>query len=161
VAVVIDIDHARGHRAAGQGGEPCRGVVGHGTGDVWIDAALEPAHRLAVHAQRFGRAAHVHRVEVGHFQKDVGGAVLHFGLRAAHHAGQGHAAVAIGDQQVLAVHRTIDAVQGGQLLALSRPTDDDFAAAQLVVVEGVDRVAPLQHDEVGDVDDVVDRPYAG
>ena len=32
---------------------------------------------------------------------------------------------------------------------------------QYVIIEGVQRLAPFQHDEVGDVDDVVDRPHAG
>ena len=50
--------------------------------------------------------------------------------------------------------------------ALGGPDDDRrrLAAGPLhehVVVEGVQRLAPFEHDVVRDVDDVVDRPHAG
>ena len=55
------------------------------------------------------------------------------------------------------------AVEGGQLLARPRPADADLregVAAEGGEVEGVERLAGLPEDEVGDVDDVVDRPLA-
>ena len=52
------------------------------------------------------------------------------------------------------------AVQGGQLLALLRPADDDSAALHIAVVEGVHGLAVLQHDVVGDIHDVVDGTHA-
>src|SRR5213076_968752 len=45
--------------------------------------------------------------------------------------------------------------------ALIRATDDDLAASQRVVVEGMQRVAERQHHVVGDVDDVRDRAHPG
>ena len=59
------------------------------------------------------------------------------------------------------------AVERLQHLAGLRRADDDrrrLAAGPLhqhVVVEGVQRLAPFEHDVVGDVHDVVDRPHAG
>ncbi len=44
-----------------------------------------------------------------------------------------------------------------ELFARAATADDDLLAAQLVEVEGVQRLAALHQDVVRDVDDVVDR----
>ena len=62
----------------------------------------------------------------------------------------------VGDDQVIGGELADVAVQGGELLALLGPTDDDVAALHIAVVEGVHGLAVLQHHIVGDVHDVVD-----
>ena len=48
-----------------------------------------------------------------------------------------------------------------QRLARPRAAHDDAPLPQIVGVEGVERLAVLQHHVVGDIDDVVDRPHPG
>ena len=56
------------------------------------------------------------------------------------------------------VERALDAVERGHRLAVLGAPDDDPAAAHLVEVERVQRLAGGEHHVVGDVDDVRDRP---
>ncbi len=51
-------------------------------------------------------------------------------------------------------------VEGGELLALARPAHHDLPPRERVEVEGMQRVAEREHDVVGHVDDVGDRPHA-
>jgi len=66
------------------------------------------------------------------------------------------------------------AIQGGHRLARVGATDDDgnrrwlserglrptgLARVQAAIVKGVQRLAPLEHDIIGNVDDVVDGPH--
>ena len=66
----------------------------------------------------------------------------------------------IGDDQMVCGQLAYVAVQGGQLLALLRPANNDLAPLYVAVVEGVHRLAVLQHDIVGDIHDVVDGAHA-
>ena len=54
-----------------------------------------------------------------------------------------------------------DAVQRPHGLSRPRAADPQLASREPVEVERVHRVAELEHHVVGDVDDVVDRPYVG
>ena len=54
----------------------------------------------------------------------------------------------------------LDRVEGLDLLALARAAHHEPPAGDEVEVEGVHRLPGQQHHEVGDVDDVVDRPLA-
>jgi hypothetical protein len=90
-----------------------------------------------------------------------------FGVPAAHHAGHGNRPLDIGDHQVFRCQPAFLTVERDKDLAVAgRPHNDRrrLAASALdeqIVVEGVQRLAPFEHDEVGDVDDVADRPHAG
>ncbi len=54
-----------------------------------------------------------------------------------------------------------DAVEGDDRLARVGGPDPKAVAAELVEIVGVRRLAELQHDVVGGIDDAVDRPHAG
>jgi len=59
------------------------------------------------------------------------------------------------------VHKLVRlAVEGGERLAVAGVADVQFPARELFQVEDVARVAELEGDEVGDVDEVVDRALA-
>ena len=66
----------------------------------------------------------------------------------------------VGDDEILGVELPRVPVEGGELLALARPAHHDLPAAERVEVEGMERVAEGEHDVVGHVDDVGDRPHA-
>ena len=67
----------------------------------------------------------------------------------------------VGDHQHVGLKLALAAVDECQLLAGPGAADDDAPSAELVEVEGVQRLAHLQHDVVRYVDDVVDRAHAG
>ena len=66
----------------------------------------------------------------------------------------------VGDDQHRIVQHVLLAVQRGQRFALPRAAHDDGLVAHLGKVEGVHGLARFQHDEVGDVHDVVDGAHA-
>ena len=125
---------------------------------------------LAVQPQRLGGTAVVDAVKSGCLKQDVARSFVHFRFCAAHHAGNGDRACPVCNEK----HRTIEfpllSVQGLNLLARVRSADDDgggFLAdarrpgREQIIIERVERLAQLQHDIVGYVDDVVDRTHSG
>src|SRR5690606_758503 len=98
--------------------------------------------------------------EVGGLDDDLGGAVGDLRLQAAHGAGHGDRPRPVGDEDVDGVEVAHDVVERLQPLALQRPPHHDLAG-ELVGVEGVQRLAELQHEVVGDVDGQRHRTHAG
>ena len=82
-------------------------------------------------------------------------------MEAAHDAGEAGGLLGVGDDQHVGGEGVLFAVEGLHRLALVGPADDDPAAADIPHIIGVHRLAGLQHDEVGDVDDVVDAADPG
>ncbi len=130
----------------------------HGRGGA--DALLEPARGLGADAQLAGGDAVVGPLEGGALEQHGGGVVHDLALLAAHDARKAGGVLPVGDDQHRLVQLVGLAVQRGQRLAGVRPAHDDGLVLHLGKVEGVHRVAGLQHHEVGDVHDVVDGPYA-
>ena len=90
----------------------------------------------------------------------MGGAVLDLAVQAAHNASQGDGLGAVADDQVVGGQLEVLLVQGGDLLAVFGAADDNLAAFQRVHIESMHRLANLQHDVVGDVNDVGDAAQA-
>ena len=130
----------------------------HGTGGA--DALFKAAAGLGAHAQLAGGDAVVGAVEGRGLEQHARRAFDDLRFLAAHDAGQAGGVFVVGDDQHRIVQHVLLAVQRGQLFALPRAAHDDGLVAHLGKVEGVHGLARLQHDEVGDVDDVVDGPHA-
>ena len=111
---------------------------------------------IGVLAQAAGGLADVVAGELGALEEQLGGAVFDLAVQAAHNAGQGNGLGTIADDQVIGGQLEVLLVQGGDLLTILGAADDDLAAFQRVHIEGVHRLADLQHDVVGDVNDVGD-----
>ncbi len=90
-----------------------------------------------------------------------------FGFRPAHDARQRDRSSRVGDDDVFRRQGAFLAVQRDECFTGACRAHDDGrrlpagALDQNVVIEGVQRLAPFEHDVVGDVDDVVDGPHAG
>jgi hypothetical protein len=153
-------DRARHGGAAGQLGEQ-GGGVGEDVGDgARIDPALEAVAGLGVHGVTARGAAHAARGEVRALQQHARGAGADLAVGSAHHPGQTHRALAVGDHQVVRVELALDAVEGHQNFAFARAAHLDPRAPHALQVEGVHRLAELQQHQVGDVDHVGDGAYA-
>ena len=132
-----------------------------------MDAAAEARARFAGQVERLDGAADVEEIEVGRLQQHVGRGGGNFRLGAAHDAGQRHGAGVVGDDQHFRRQLAVHAVERFQRFAGAGGAHRDGrrlaagAAAQHVVVEGVQRLAPFEHDVVGNIDDVGDRAHPG
>ena len=135
-------------------------AVGGCLRDRRVDAALEPLRRLAGQLV----PAWVRNIDTG--SKCAASITTWVVVAdssvvcAAHDTGEPDRAAVVGDQQVLDGQLALDAVEGGQPLALARPTHPD-RTRELVAVVAVDRLPELEHHVVGDVDGQRDRPHAG
>ena len=101
-------------------------------------------------------AADTHGVEVRAFDEHVHRAVADAGILASEHARKAHGADGIGNNHVLCGELALHAVQGLQDLSLPCPADNDLAAADFIGIKGMEGLAVLEQDEVGDVHHVID-----
>jgi hypothetical protein len=138
------------HRA--QGGAAEAGAV--------VDAAFEPVRRVGGEAVAAGGRADAPRGEPRGLEQQLARPGGDHGVGAAHHAGEGLRAGRVGDHEVLRVEGEDAAVEGGERLGRGGEADDHPALRELVAVERVERLARLEQDVVGDVDDVGDRAQA-
>ena len=152
----VDVDRAAPRRAAADLDQQLRRAPRGVRGQLGREPALEARGGLAAQPQPRRGAADARRVELRGLQQHARRALVDLALEAAHHAGERDRAAVVGDQQRVVAQLAVLAVERGQALALAREAHDD-RAAQAVGVEGVQRVAELEHDVVRDVDDVVDR----
>ena len=122
-----------------------------------VDAALEALAGVGDDAVPPPGQRHAHRVEQRAFDEHAGGRLGAAGRLAAHHAGQRLHAGRVGDHAIRRVGRVVAAVQRAEGLAGAGP-EAQHAALHPVGVEHVQRPAEVEGEEVGDVDQRVDRP---
>ena len=128
--------------------------------EVRVDALLPAVRALGAERMPLGAPQDADRLEVGGLEEDVRRPLPDLGVLAAHDPGEGDRPFGVGDDEILGVELPRVPVEGGELLALARPAHHDLPAAERVEVEGMERVADGEHDVVGHVDDVGDRPHA-
>ena len=124
--------------------------------EVRIDAALEAIARVGVDAELAPGLRDVERLPQRRFDQHVGGGLVAARGLAAHDAGERLDAAVVGDHAHGVVERVGLAVERQQLLAVLRAAHDEIAL-HLLGVEHVQRPAAVVGDEVGDVDQRVDR----
>ena len=125
-----------------------------------IHGPLETLAGLAGELVSTTGAEHRERIEGCRFEHDLGGRIVDFGGRAAHDTGQRDRSRSVGDDDVLGIEGTLDAVQRGQLLPRIRAADDQIAV-ELGRIERVQRLAELVEHVVGDIDGRRDRAHTG
>jgi len=152
--------HALRHPAARQTRDQVRRPVQGRAYPPGVRALLEPLGRLGPEPQPAGRDADARGVKTGGLQNDVNGILRYLGIGAAHYAGDGDGALCIGDDQHVRRQLPLLSVQRDNALAGARPARFDAPFGHLCRVEGVQRLAVFQHDEVGHIDHVVDRADA-
>ncbi len=105
-------------------------------------------------------AGHGDGVEEGAFEEQVASLVADAAVLAAHHAGDGQGALVVGNHQGVGAQGDFLAVEQDQLLALLGHAHA-HAAVDLGEIEGMHRLAQLDHHVVGDVDHGVDTADIG
>ena len=140
------------------------GAAAGGIATGHVDALFKTLGSFGGDAEPAGGTAVGGGIEAGGFDEDIGSIRGDLGLHAAHDAGDAHgtlAARAVGDHGLVAPEHPVLAVQGLHGLARAGGPHHDGLVLDLVVVEGVQGLVQLQHDEVGDIHHVVDGAHAG
>jgi hypothetical protein len=101
--------------------------------------------------------------EPGAFDENVFCGERNFGFCTAHNTADadGPRAITIADDGERGIEGALDAVESTDFFAGFCAADDDAMITDFVVVEGVKRVAELEHDVVRDIDNVADAGNAG
>ena len=137
--------------------QQCGAAARSGVGHFRIGAALEAHRGFGAQVQMLGRAANRNGIEPGGFEQNVMRRGTDFAFRAAHHAGNGHGVRGVGDHAYLRRKRALEAVERADLFSGVRAAHDDAAIDDARQIESVQRLAQLEHDVIGGVDNVVDR----
>jgi hypothetical protein len=122
--------------------------------------AAQSIVRASTIRSKRGGGADRHRVPRRHLEDNVGRGLIDLRVLAADDARERRRALGVGDDEVGRLECPRLAVERGERLAVLRVTNHQLAPRELLQVEHVARVAQLEGDEVGDIDDVVDRPLA-
>ena len=160
------VDPSGRGRPARPADDQLRDAVGAEAGEARLLALLEAEARLGAEREVEGRAADAHRVEDGQFDDDVGRRLRDLRGRPAHDAGDGERTAGIGDEERLRRELPLDVVERLEGLARRRePHPERGAPARVAAdgcrVEGMGRLAELEHHVVRRVDHVADRAHAG
>ena len=154
------VDGAAHHLAAAEQLHELARAVNGRDGVHRIQALLEASGGLRAHAERGGRAADARTVEVRTLKDDHGRVADDLGVGAAHDTGHRDGLFLVADAQHVRRELTRIAVERLDGLTLACGAHDDLLAADAREVERVHGLAVLEHDVVGNIDDVVDRAHA-
>ena len=157
---VVNVDNAVDDLACAQLLHQLARTVDCIEGHARVKALLKAAGGLRAHAERGGRAADAGAVEVRALKDDHGRVADDLGVGAAHDAGHRDGLFLVADAQHVRRELTRIAVERLDGLTLARGAHDDLLAADAREVERVHGLAVLEHDVVGNIDDVVDRAHA-
>src|SRR6476660_3874911 len=95
--------------------------------------------------------------EIGALEQHVRRLLGYFGRSATHHSRQRNGLLQVADDPLVPREDPLRVVQRGQPLAVRRLPDDDPWSGEPTHIEGMQRLAGLQHRVVGRVDHGVDR----
>ena len=97
--------------------------------------------------------------EVGAFEDEIAGGGSEAGGEAAHDASEGEGLGVIGDDEVMGLEFRGFAIEGDEYF-VGKCWANANGAVEFVGIEGVEWLTGFEHDEVRDVDDIVDGAEA-
>ncbi len=150
------ISHALDRSAAAQLAHELTGAVDSCLCICGMQAFFKDTGRIRAQADALGGFADVGAVEGRGLKEDR----LHFvgdlGILTAHDAGDADFLLCVADHENIVVHFAHLSVQGLEHIAVLCAADNDLVSGDSVEVKCVHGLAVLDHDIVGDVDQVVD-----
>ncbi len=128
-----------------------------------MDTAREAVGSLGRQGMLGGGPADVDKVPGSRFEQDIGGLVAHFTFGAAHHTGQGERPGSIANQHIGFGQFALHPIQRGQFFPGMGGAGGDRSPAvfparfcSTLVIEGMQRLADLEHGVVGGIDNIAD-----
>ena len=158
--IVDDINDAIQHIAAFQHFNKLAGTLNCRHGHHGIQILFEFTGSIGTHTQSKGGLTNGGAIEIGGFEYNSGGILNDFGVFTTHDTGKADGARIISNHQHTALQVANITVQRGQLFAFLSLADNDLAGGNITVIKRVHGLAILQHDIVGDVNDIVNGTYA-
>ena len=163
----VGVHKTLGHRATGVQTHQLKGAAQGNQRQLVIYPALESPRRFAGQFEATGRPADLHRLPDRRLQQHIGGCGAHLARLTAHHPGHRQGARLVTDHQRGVAQSALGtggegailAVEGEQTLARAGAAHNQVARLHLLVVEGVGRLAPLQHHIVRDINNIADRAH--
>src|SRR5579884_1656479 len=155
----IAIDNARMHSAANQVSHQLSSTICTGDDQFGIEPFLEATGRIGTQSQSNRGTAHIGCIEVCRLQQHRRRLVIDLADSSAHYTGNSRWPFWIGNEQHISRQLALYIVERCKLLALLSTTHDDVMLAYQIIVERVQRLTKLQHDIVGNVNDIVDGAH--
>ena len=134
--------------------------ISAGNGQFGVQAFLEAAGCIGTQSKFYRGTPHTRSLEICRFQQHGGRVVIDFADCAAHDTGNGDWTLWISDKQHIGLQFAFYAIEGDYLLTRPGTAHNNMMMTHQIVVKTVQRLAELQHDVVGDIDDVIDRSHA-
>ncbi len=128
--------------------------------EVRVDTLFVTAGSLGPQYQSLGRGPDAVGDEVRGFDHDGLGVRFDLGVQTAHYAGHCDRFFGVVDHQHLVVQRSFGTVKGDKFFTVVCRVDNNLFAGKAFDVKRVHRLTVFEHDEVGDIDDIVDRTHA-
>ena len=157
---VVNVDDAVDDLACAEHFDQLTRTVDRIEGHARVQTLLKATGSLGAHTERLCGDTNGSAVEVRGLENDGPGVVHNLGVCAAHNACNSNRLVVVADGEHLVAQVVIYAVKGLDGLAVAGAADNDAAVGQALVVERMHRLAVLEHNIVGDINDVVDRTNA-
>ena len=158
--IVDDIDDTIQHIAALQQFHQLTGSLHSRHSHQRIQILFEFAGGFGTHTQRQRGLTDRSAVKVCRFKNNCGGVVHNLGVLTAHNTGKTDGFVVISDHKHTGLQVADIAIQGGQGFTSLSLAYNNFTGADITVVKCVHGLTVFQHNVVGDIYNVVDRPYA-
>ena len=157
---VVNVDNAVNDFACAEHLDQFARTVDCIEGHARVKALLKAAGSLGTHAERLCGDTNGSAVEVCGLENDGLGVIHNLGVCAAHNACNSNRLVVVADGKHLVAQVVIYAVQSLDGLTVAGTADNNAAVGQALVVERMHRLAVLEHNIVGDINDIVDRTNA-
>ena len=153
---VVNVDDAVDDLACAEHFDQLTRAVDRIEGHARVKALFKAAGSLGTHTERLCGDADGRAMEVRGFENDSLGVVHNLGVCAAHNACNSDRLVVVADGEHLVAQVMIYAVKGLDGLTVAGAADNDAAVGQALVVESVHRLTVLEHNVVGNINDVID-----
>ena len=129
--------------------------------NIRIGASLEAIGSVGATVQFFGGAPHRFRLETGTFNENVGGLIVDFRVEPTHDTRQCDASCLIGNEEHFLIQGMFSGIERGECFAWlsganKKGRHGSFFALNQMVIEGMKGLANFHHDEIGDIDHIVD-----
>ena len=162
----VVVNHAREDLAPRVRLEQLRRARGRGAREFRVHAASEPGAGLAEEVEGPRGATDRHGVELGRLEEDPPGGSIHLGIGTPHDSRQRDRPDGIGNDQHVGRQGAVLTVERLECFARPGETNGDLhglatrARLEFVQVEGVQGLALLEHDKIGDINRGADRPHS-
>ena len=127
--------------------------------EIRVDALFISSGGFGSQLQPGGSGPDAGAQEVGGFHHDGLRIRFNFRIQAAHDACNCHGFFSVLDHQHVRGQGSLGSVQRGEYFAVFCRIHHDLVTCDAVDIEGVKRLAVFQHDEVGNIHDVIDRTH--